>query len=112
MKQCSKCKEFKEEENFNKKNSSKDGLQSICKNCAKENYILRKEKVEKFVELEKVEKFVELVKIETITGKTLELKVAEYLGVSKQSVHNWIFKKQLSATATPGGRGKNYRNRD
>jgi len=36
VKQCSKCKEYKVEEDFHKKKSAKDGFQSRCKECNKE----------------------------------------------------------------------------
>ena len=37
MKVCSKCKESSPIENFSKKNKSKDGLDSWCKSCSRDN---------------------------------------------------------------------------
>ena len=44
MKLCYKCKVMKDESNFNKKKASKDGLDSICRDCQKEYDNSRKEK--------------------------------------------------------------------
>lgn len=37
MKMCSKCKEFKKTNDFYKNRAKKDGLQTMCKECVKEN---------------------------------------------------------------------------
>jgi hypothetical protein len=49
MKQCTQCKEYKNESEFHKKKESKDGVRSICKKCRKINshinYLNNKEKI-------------------------------------------------------------------
>ena len=47
MKQCTKCKQQKEGNNFSRDKYSKDGLTSWCKNCQKEHYILNKKEIVK-----------------------------------------------------------------
>jgi hypothetical protein len=52
MKKCTKCKETKQLNNFNKDKSRKDGLSCWCKECMhiniRNNYILNKEKKNKY----------------------------------------------------------------
>jgi hypothetical protein len=38
MKQCSKCKQYLDKSKFNKKAVSKDGLDYICRDCARKKY--------------------------------------------------------------------------
>ena len=45
MKKCSKCKEIKNFEEFNKNKSTKDGFQLHCKKCIKDYYKKNKEKI-------------------------------------------------------------------
>lgn len=47
MKYCSQCKETKEDTEFWKNKSAKDGLQSFCKECLK-NYEPRKKATSKY----------------------------------------------------------------
>lgn len=43
MKKCSSCKTDKEEDCFHNNNFKKDGLASECKECKKNNYIIRRD---------------------------------------------------------------------
>jgi len=45
MKQCSKCKEWKDEGEFCRNKNGADGLHSQCKICVKEYYIENREKI-------------------------------------------------------------------
>ena len=49
MKICSRCRESKEESQFNKQSRAKDGLKGICKECDKllnkERYIRLEDKI-------------------------------------------------------------------
>lgn len=53
MKKCTKCKVEKELSEFNKKSSTKDGLQKTCKECQREHsreyYKLNKERQKKII---------------------------------------------------------------
>jgi hypothetical protein len=54
MKQCSKCKEWKEESEFGKDSSRKNGVQNYCKKCRKEYYYINKNKIKEYLNINKV----------------------------------------------------------
>jgi len=66
MKQCTKCKKWKDESEFNKKRKSKDGLRYWCKECLREcarKYYHRKQKhSKKYYRYEKRHRIVDGVK--------------------------------------------------
>lgn len=45
MKQCSKCKEWKSETEFNKESKGKDGLSAVCKECRHHHYLAHAEEI-------------------------------------------------------------------
>lgn len=53
LKQCTKCKQWKTLDCFNKSNKSKDGLKSWCRNCTKADYKLHKEQYRQYREKHK-----------------------------------------------------------
>jgi len=53
MKQCSKCKKWKEFDCFGKRKASKDGYVFQCKECIKEYYKLNKSEIKKYCKINK-----------------------------------------------------------
>lgn len=82
MKQCTKCKDWKELDDFSKQKSTKDGLQYICKQCNKEYYKNNKEQNKKYRENNK-EYYKSNAKYETYKDK---LTIDESSKVSKDGI--------------------------
>lgn len=53
LKQCTKCKEWKNKSEFNKNNKTKDGLKCWCKDCTKADYFNHKKQYKQYREKHK-----------------------------------------------------------
>lgn len=61
MKQCSKCKQNKELESFNKRLGSKDGHHSWCKACLSDYRVKNKEKIDTYQKIYRIDHEEEIV---------------------------------------------------
>lgn len=88
MKNCSKCKENKEIEEFYKKKSTKDGLRSECIECTKKYLLMNKEKIANYKKnYHKSDKYKELSKNKYSKNKEIILKKnKDYSDENKESI--------------------------
>lgn len=77
MKKCTKCGEEKEESEFYKEKSRKDGLQLHCKFCNKEYTVKNKEKIKEYKKEHR-----------TLNKETIALKKRTYRQKNKQAIYN------------------------
>jgi len=93
MKQCYKCKQIKENNEFHKNNKSKDGLYYICKKCRNKNSFtnLNKKKFDFYIKLSMI-RSIKLNKHgiwEKVIGITLE-DLKKHLEKQFDKNMNWI----------------------
>jgi len=78
MKRCSKCKEWKDESEFSKLKSQKDGINYTCKQCAAIYYQNNKEKVKARSKKTRINNKQELKKYFKEYAENNREKIAEY----------------------------------
>ena len=93
MKKCTKCKEEKSLELFNRNRKNKDGLSYICKECNKAYCDMNQDKIasyrQKYKEARSYIKNEKLLKKEAIKLKVVPLIVASVM-LSAMNLYIWI----------------------